>query len=79
MKIYSGKPIAGKTEIHRRMVKLLKTSEVAETVSVKIPTVWAWCRLGRLPYIELSPRNFRIRETDLEAFLAKRTKGRRKP
>lgn len=54
--------------------QLLKPSDVAERLGIKTPTVWNWCRAGKLPHIRLSARSFRIRQTDLEAFLAGRSR-----
>lgn len=52
---------------------LLKPAQVAIQIGVKVATIWAWCRSGALPHIRLSARNFRIRQSDLEAFLNSRT------
>jgi len=52
---------------------LLKPAQAAEQLGVKIATVWAWCRNGRLPHIRLNARNFRLRQSDIDAFLDSRT------
>lgn len=54
--------------------KLLKPQETAERIGVAKSTIWEWCRSGRLPHIRVTPRCFRIRESDLEAFLSGRTR-----
>jgi len=43
--------------------------EVAERLRVKAPTVYRWIADGRLPAVRFS-RIVRVRDTDLEAFLA---------
>ena len=54
---------------------LLKPSEVAQRTSLTTQTVWGWCRSGRLPFIKIAPHTYRIREADLDAFLAARAKS----
>ena len=51
-----------------------KPAQVAKRLDVKVGTVWLWCREGKLPHIRLSRRNYRIRESDLEAFLRSATR-----
>jgi len=53
---------------------LLKPAQVAEQLNVERATVWSWCRSDKLPYIKLSERNFRIRQSDLNAFLIAQTR-----
>ena len=53
--------------------QLLKPADVAAQLGQKTPTIWNWCRSGKLPHIRLSARNFRIRQSDLDQFLAART------
>ncbi|TMJ93239.1 MAG: helix-turn-helix domain-containing protein [Actinobacteria bacterium] len=48
---------------------LLRVEEVAERLRVKAPTVYRWIADGRLPAVRFS-RIVRVRDTDLEAFLA---------
>ncbi len=58
---------------------LLKPSEVAQRASLTTQTVWGWCRSGQLPFIKIAPHTYRIRETDLEAFLAARAERGQPP
>ncbi len=54
--------------------RLLTTQEVSDQLRVHIETVRKWVRTGRLRAIKLGPRSGnRIRESDLERFLAMRT------
>ena len=48
---------------------MLRVEEVAERLRVKAPTVYRWIAGGRLPAVRFS-RIVRVREADLEAFLA---------
>lgn len=54
--------------------RLLNLSEVAALIGVAISTVQAWCRSGKLPHIRLSARLYKVRESDLEQFLAAATR-----
>ena len=50
------------------MEKMLTPQEVAERYNVSVESVWRWIRVGRLPAMRLTKRNYRIRSADLEAF-----------
>ncbi len=54
--------------------RLLKPKDAAELIGVAKSTIWEWCRNGRLPHIRVTPRCFRIRQSDLESFLNGRTR-----
>ena len=54
------------------MKRLMTAEEVAEFLQVSPHTVWRWIREEKLPAISISPRTYRIREEDLEAFLEER-------
>ena len=47
---------------------IYKPAQIAARLDVKVGTVWAWCREGRLQHLRLSPRSIRIRESDLRNF-----------
>jgi excisionase family DNA binding protein len=53
----------------------LKPGVVAAQLDVTVRTVRAWMAAGTLPSVLLSPRARRIRQQDLDRFLAARTKG----
>jgi excisionase family DNA binding protein len=53
---------------------ILKPVEVAIKLGVKPATVWRWCREGKISYIALSQRNFRIRQSALDDFMLKATR-----
>jgi excisionase family DNA binding protein len=52
-----------------------KPRDVAEQLGVELRTIYAWCKSGELPSVLLSPRARRIRQEDLDAFLAGRRQG----
>ena len=52
---------------------LLTTEEVAARLKVGVPTVWRYLRSRALHGIRLG-KSWRIRASDLEAFLAARTR-----
>jgi excisionase family DNA binding protein len=52
-----------------------KPRDVAEQLDVKLQTVYGWIAAGKLPSIRLSARALRIRQEDLDRFLAARTEG----
>lgn len=54
--------------------QLLEAKEAADVLGVKTRTVWQWRKEGRLPYVEISKGSFRFRKSELEEFLAQRTK-----
>ena len=53
----------------------LKPRDVAAQLHVTVRTVRAWMAAGKLPSVLLSPRARRIRQQDLDRFLAARTQG----
>lgn len=57
-----------------RQNALLRPAQVAEQLDQAKSTIWGWCRTGKLPHIRLSARNFRIRQSDLDQFLANRSR-----
>jgi excisionase family DNA binding protein len=52
-----------------------KPVDVAAELGVTVRTVRAWMAAGKLPSVLLSPRARRIRQGDLERFLAERRQG----
>jgi excisionase family DNA binding protein len=52
-----------------------KPRDVAQQLDVTLQTIYAWIRSGELPSVLLSPRARRIRQEDLDAFLAARRHG----
>jgi excisionase family DNA binding protein len=52
-----------------------KPRDVAQQLDVTLQTVYAWIRSGELPSVLLSPRARRIKEEDLDRFLAARSQG----
>lgn len=52
------------------MEKLLSFRECGERARVSEFTIRRWGRLGRLPLVRLSARALRVRESDLERFIA---------
>ena len=52
-----------------------KPRDVAEQLDVTLRTVYAWIRSGELPSVLLSPRARRIKQEDLDRFLAARRQG----
>ena len=54
--------------------RVLKPIDIARRLDVKVETVWGWLRSGKLCYVALSKRNYRIRESDFEAWLRSATK-----
>jgi excisionase family DNA binding protein len=53
---------------------ILKPAEVASQLGVKTATVWLWCREGKISFIALSRRNFRIRQSAVNEFLRSATR-----
>lgn len=51
------------------MVKLLDKQEVADALDVGLRTVERWMGEGLLPYVRLTRKTVRIRESDLEALI----------
>jgi excisionase family DNA binding protein len=57
--------------------RLLRADEVADRLGVHLQTVRAWLRSGELPGYLLSRKaGYRIRESDLAAFLDQRRSGK---
>lgn len=54
--------------------KLLTTNEVADILRVHITTVRRMLRNGVLKYIEIAPREYRVRRSELDGFLREREK-----
>lgn len=52
-----------------------KPHDVAAQLDVTVRTVRAWMAAGKLPSVLLSPRARRIRQKDLDRFLAARSQG----
>lgn len=52
--------------------KLLTTDEVADILRVHITTVRRMLRNGTLMYIEIAPREYRVRRSELDRFLRER-------
>lgn len=50
------------------MEKFLTCEEVAEVCRVKVTTVWAWIREGKLKAFRLG-RDYRVKKEDLDAFI----------
>jgi excisionase family DNA binding protein len=46
----------------------LSTRDVAQRYGVTVQTVRLWIKAGKLKHIKLTPRLYRIKESDLEAF-----------
>jgi excisionase family DNA binding protein len=55
--------------------KLLTTDEVADILRVHVTTVRRMLRNGVLKYIEIAPREYRVRWSELNKFLREREKG----
>ncbi len=58
--------------------KLLKVAEVADRLGVTTRTVYGWIAAGRLPVTRLSRRATRVRERDLNRFVADSTTHERR-
>ena len=50
------------------MERLYTCKEIADRYHVKIHTVWAWIREGKLSAVIVANRLYRIRQQDLDAF-----------
>jgi excisionase family DNA binding protein len=55
---------------------LLNVTEVAKRLRVSRPTIYEWCAKGILPHIRMGVRMLRFRETDIEKYKNRRSKGR---
>lgn len=53
-------------------VQLLTVSDVAKMAQVSEASAWRWVRSGELTHVKLG-RNVRVRESDLQVFLALKT------
>ncbi|MCB0077797.1 MAG: helix-turn-helix domain-containing protein [Anaerolineales bacterium] len=49
--------------------RLLGTGEVARILGVHVQTVRRYIRAKELPAIQLTPRNYKVRQSDLDHFL----------
>ena len=56
--------------------KLLTVKQAAERLAVQPSTVTRWIKEGKLPVVELSDRNLRVRESDLIEWVDARTERR---
>jgi len=54
--------------------RLLTPEEAAKHIGVTLSTIWRYCREGGLPHIRITSRCYRVRQSDLEAFLNSRTR-----
>lgn len=54
--------------------RLLNVQQVADFLQLKATTVYTWAKSGKLPAIRLG-RNWRFRQSDLEAWLDKNSQG----
>jgi excisionase family DNA binding protein len=54
---------------------LLRKAQAAELINVSLPTLDRYTRSGALLSVKLSNRAVRFRVSDIEAFLAERTRG----
>lgn len=61
-------PVAHKSE-------LLTTSEAAAELRKARSTIQRLCREEKLPHVRLSPRDYRIRRSDLESWMNSLTRG----
>ena len=61
-----------------RMGELIDAKEVAKRLGVSRKTVYTYAKTGKLPFIELTPRNYRFTREDVEEFLQKQRKVMRK-
>ena len=48
--------------------------KAAEFLRMSTKTVWAMCRNRNMPHIQISPRCYRIRPNDLNAFVNSRAR-----
>jgi len=55
---------------------LMDAKQVAEYLGLDLLTIYAWARKGKLPGIKLG-RNWRFRQSDLEAWLDQNSHGPR--
>ena len=54
--------------------KILKCEEAASILGLSKGAFWARCRSGEIPHVRLSQRSYRVRLSDLESYLAARTR-----
>ncbi len=52
-----------------------KLKTIAPEIGKPISTLQRWCREDRIPHIRMSARDYRIRRSDLRAWLNSRTRG----
>ena len=55
--------------------RLLTPDQVAERLSLSVLTVRAWLRSGRLPGVKPGGRVWRMRESDLDAYIRGLSRG----
>lgn len=53
---------------------LMSCRQGADYLSISKSAFWAKCRAGEIPHIRISPRCYRVRQSDLEAYLNSRTR-----
>ena len=47
--------------------------QAAEYLGISVANFWERCRSGQIPHIRLSARCYRVRRSDLDAYLRRRT------
>jgi excisionase family DNA binding protein len=55
--------------------RLLTPEQVADRLSLSVLTVRAWLRSGRLPGVKPGGRVWRVRESDLDAYIRGLSRG----
>ncbi len=53
---------------------LMSCQEGAAYLGLSKSAFWAKCRAGEIPHIRISSRCYRVRQSDLEAFINSRTR-----
>lgn len=67
-----GAPAEGRPGTHDRLYTI---QSVAQWLTVTDKTVRRWITDGQLPSVRLGPRTLRVRESDVESFIEKRSIG----
>ena len=57
------------------MSPLLTCKQAAQYLGISKSLFWHLCRAGEIRYIEISPRCYRIRQSDIEAYINSKLKG----
>lgn len=55
--------------------KLLKANEVAEILRVSKTQVFRMMHAGELPHLRFGPQTYRVKESDLRAYIARMQDG----